>query len=173
MQYKVVIDGKLVEVSFERTATGIEATIGNRAYSLEVSPVEPGVYLLAWGSRCIEVVALAIGDVTSVSIEGHRIPVEILDGRKMLQRTVRSGDRGGASEMRSPMPGKIIRVLMAEGAEVAAGQGIVVMEAMKMQNEIKSSIAGRVQRIAVVEGDTVQSGALIAVVESMLPEASR
>jgi len=173
MQYKVVIDGKSFEVAFGRTARGIEATIGNRPYSLEVSPVEPGVYLLTMGSRCIEVVALPVGDMISVSIEGHQIPVEILDGRKMLQRTVRNSDRGGASEMRSPMPGKIIRVLMAEGAEVAAGQGIVVMEAMKMQNEIKSSIGGRVQRIAVVEGDTVQSGALIAIVESVIPEASR
>ena len=168
MQYKVVIDGETVEVAFERTAAGIEAKIGERAYSLEVSSVKPGVYLLNWGSRSIEVAVLPIGDMFSVSMEGHPIPVEILDGRRMLQRTIRSSDSGGASEMRSPMPGKIIRVLLTEGAEVAAGQGIVVMEAMKMQNEIKSSMGGRIQRIAVAEGETVQSGALIAIVESLI-----
>jgi len=168
MQYKVVIDGETVEVAFERTATGIAAKIGDRTYSLDVSAVKPGVYLLNWGTRSIEVAVLSIGDMFSVSIEGHRIPVEILDGRRMLQRTIRSSDRGGASEMRSPMPGKIIRILTTEGAEVAAGQGIVVMEAMKMQNEIKSSMAGRIQKIAVAEGETVQSGALIAIVESVI-----
>jgi pyruvate carboxylase subunit B len=66
------------------------------------------------------------------------------------------------------MPGKIIRVLTTEGAEVASGQGIVVMEAMKMQNEIKASMDGRIQKIAVSEGETVQSGALIAIVDPVI-----
>jgi biotin carboxyl carrier protein len=85
----------------------------------------------------------------------------------MLQRTVRNSDRGGASEIRSPMPGKIVRVLLTAGAEVAAGQGVVVMEAMKMQNEMKSSMSGRIRKIEVVEGETVRSGDLIAIVEAI------
>jgi biotin carboxyl carrier protein len=85
----------------------------------------------------------------------------------MLQRNVRHSG-GGVSELRSPMPGKIIRVLTTEGAEVASGQGIVVMEAMKMQNEIKASMDGRIQKIAVSEGETVQSGALIAIVDPVI-----
>ncbi len=85
----------------------------------------------------------------------------------MLQRMARSSDRGDVSEIRSPMPGKIVRVLMTEGESVVVGQGIVVMEAMKMQNEIKSSMAGRIRKIAVVEGETVRSGDLIAIVEAI------
>jgi biotin carboxyl carrier protein len=170
MQYKAIINGETVEVAFERTATGIEAAVGGRKYSLDVSLVKPGVFLLNWDTRSIEVSVLPEGDISSistVSIEGQRISVEILDGRKMLQRPVRNSDRGGASEIRSPMPGKIVRVLLTAGAEVAAGQGIVVMEAMKMQNEMKSSISGRIRKIEVVEGETVRSGDLIAIVEAI------
>jgi biotin carboxyl carrier protein len=170
MQYQAIINGETVEVEFERTASGIEATVGGRKYSLEASTVRPGIFLLNWGSRSIEVSVLPTDDISSVftvSVEGRRIPVEILDGRRMLERKTRSSDRGGASEVRSPMPGKIVRVLMAEGAGVVVGQGVVVMEAMKMQNEIKSSTAGRIQKIAVVEGETVRSGDLIAIVEAI------
>jgi biotin carboxyl carrier protein len=65
------------------------------------------------------------------------------------------------------MPGKIVRVLLTAGADVVAGQGIVVMEAMKMQNEMKSSMSGRIRKIEVVEGETVRSGDLIAIVEAI------
>ena len=159
-----------MDVSFERTASGIDASVGGRKYSLDVSVVRPGVYLLSQGTRPFEVAVLPEGNMSSaltVSIGSQRISVELLDERKALRRMVRSSERGGASEIRSPMPGKIVRVLLTEGAEVAAGQGIVVMEAMKMQNEMKSSMSGRIRRIEVVEGETVGSGALIAIVESV------
>jgi len=166
MQYKAIVGGETVEVALERTSTGIEATIGDRTYSLEVSTVKPGAFWLNWGRRSIEVYVLPSGETYLVSMDGHRIPVEILNSRKLLQRTTRQSGRGGASEIRSPMPGKNVRVLMVEGADVEDRQGIVVMEAMKMQNEIKSSMAGRIQKIAVVEGETVRAGDLIAIVEA-------
>jgi biotin carboxyl carrier protein len=170
MQYKAIINGETVEVAFERTATGIVAAVGGRKYSLDVSRVKPGVFLLNLGTRSIEVSVLPEGNIASistVSIEGQRISVEILDERKVLQRAVRNSHRSGASEIRSPMPGKIVRVLVTAGADVVAGQGIVVMEAMKMQNEMKSSMSGRIRKIEVVEGETVRSGDLIAIVEAI------
>jgi biotin carboxyl carrier protein len=176
MRYKAIVNipggetGETVDVKFKRTTAGIEASVDGRKYSLEVSVVKPGIFLLHSASRSIEVSVLPAenaSSVSTVSIERQRISVEILDGRRLLQRTVRQSDRGGASEIRSPMPGKIVRVLLTAGADVIAGQGIVVMEAMKMQNEMKSSISGRIRRIDVVEGETVGSGDLIAVVESI------
>ena len=173
MQYRAVINGETGEptdVAFERTANGIEASIEGRKYTLEISAVRPGIYLLNFGSRSIEIAVLpeeSNSSVSTVSMDGRRISVELLDERRTLQRMVRSSERSGASEIRSPMPGKIVRVLLAEGAEVAAGQGIVVMEAMKMQNEMKASMPGRIRKIEVVEGETVRSGALIAIVEAI------
>jgi biotin carboxyl carrier protein len=63
------------------------------------------------------------------------------------------------------MPGKVVRVLLAEGDEVALGQGVVVVEAMKMQNEIKSPKSGRVIEVRVVEGSTVDANQVLAIVE--------
>ncbi|PYV96384.1 MAG: hypothetical protein DMG89_17825 [Acidobacteria bacterium] len=63
------------------------------------------------------------------------------------------------------MPGKVVRVLLQEGAQVEAGQGILVVEAMKMQNEIKSPKAGRIQKIMVATSDAVNAGDLVAIVE--------
>ena len=63
------------------------------------------------------------------------------------------------------MPGKIVKILVGEGDEVEQGQGLVVVEAMKMENEIKSPKAGVVKKVGVEEGETVESGALLVVVE--------
>jgi len=167
MQYKVAMNGETVDVTFTRTASGLEAEVGGRAYAMEVSAVKRGVYVMHWGSRSIEVSVLPPANgstVFSVLIEGRDIPVEILDGRKIMQRSVRNSEPGGVSELRSPMPGKIVRILVSEGSEVGSGQGVVVMEAMKMQNEIKASMTGRIQKIGVIEGETVGAGHLIAIV---------
>jgi len=71
----------------------------------------------------------------------------------------------GVQEIKSSMPGKIVKVLVAEGDEVEQGQGLVVVEAMKMENEIKSPKAGFVKKVGVVEEETVEAGALLVVVE--------
>ncbi len=68
-------------------------------------------------------------------------------------------------DVKAPMPGKVIRLLVREGDEVAAGQGLAVVEAMKMQNEMKALRAGRVVRIAAKEGDTVAPGDVLVTLE--------
>lgn len=163
-RYSVIVAGETVDISFDRTEHGIHAVIGDRTYSLEASTAERGVYLLNWNEQSIEVFVLPAGDSYSVSIGTHRIPVEILDARKKLKRTAASA-HAGTAELRAPMPGKIVRVLVSEGMDVERNQGIVVMEAMKMQNEIKSPIQGKIQKLAVTEGATVRSGDLIAIVQ--------
>jgi biotin carboxyl carrier protein len=70
----------------------------------------------------------------------------------------------GPARLVAPMPGRVVRVLRERGADVAAGEGLVVIEAMKMENELKSPRAGRVQEVAVREGQAVEAGALLLVV---------
>src|SRR5581483_7539498 len=104
------------------------------------------------------------GDTYLVSLLGRQIPVEILDTRNALRRAAQHGQEGVA-QVRSPMPGKVNKVLAAEGTEVEAHQGIVVLEAMKMQNEIKSPKKGIVKKVSVKEGAAVNAGDLLATVE--------
>src|SRR5438132_1224992 len=99
------------------------------------------------------------GESCSVSIGGHRIEVQILDPRQKLRRAIHREDTG-VSEIRAPMPGKIVRILAKEGESVETQQGLVVMEAMKMQNEIRTSQSGRIIKLAVTEGETLGSGDL-------------
>jgi biotin carboxyl carrier protein len=164
IRHTAIVSGENVEVVIERSVDRIQATVNGRTYSLELVEVAPDLY---WfnsdqGSHEIAVIREPSGYV--VSMGGHRIPVEIVDPRKALLRASHSG-HDGAIEIRAPMPGKIVRVLAEENVAIAANSGIVVMEAMKMQNEIKSPKAGTVRKLGVTQGAAVNAGDLIAVVE--------
>jgi biotin carboxyl carrier protein len=94
-----------------------------------------------------------------------RFAVELRDPRSLRSRRDGAGDASGPKKLVCPMPGKIVRVLVTEKSEVEAGQGIVVVEAMKMQNEIKSPKKGVVQKILAVAGANVNAGDVLAIVE--------
>jgi biotin carboxyl carrier protein len=105
-------------------------------------------------------------DRLRVSVRDHVFPVEIADERRMRLRA--AGLKPGAEGRQTidaPMPGKIVRVLVAVGDEVTQGQGLVVVEAMKMENELRSPKDGTVVELAAVEGQTVEGGAQLVVVE--------
>ena len=121
---------------------------------------EPGVYSAIVDGRSFEV--RLEGGVAFAA--GYRFEVQVDDPR----RWKRSGDAGaahGKASLVAPMPGKVVRVMVAAGDEVGAGQGIVVVEAMKMQNEIKSPRAGRVTSLRVRTGEGVNAGAVLATIE--------
>jgi biotin carboxyl carrier protein len=103
--------------------------------------------------------------VFDVTVRGNNHLVTVIDPRRL--RTDEDADRHhhGTAEITAPMPGKVVRVLVEAGEEVEAGAGLVVVEAMKMQNEMKSPRAGAVVSIKVAAGDTVEAGTLLAVIE--------
>ena len=80
---------------------------------------------------------------------------------------MRSGGKGAAGKamVTSPMPGKVVKLLVGEGEEVRTDQGVIVVEAMKMENELKSAVTGKVKEIFVKEGEVVESGAKLLLVE--------
>jgi biotin carboxyl carrier protein len=94
-----------------------------------------------------------------------RYGVELRDPRSLQSRRNFAGDEKGPKKVVAPMPGRVVRVLVAEKSEVEAGQGIVVVEAMKMQNEIKSPKKGTVQKILAASGTAVNAGDVLAIVE--------
>jgi biotin carboxyl carrier protein len=126
----------------------------------DVVEVEPGVYSVIAGLASWE--ARVAGN--EITIGGHRFQVEIQDPRQWKRSSRAAGAHGRAS-IAAAMPGKIVRVLVAVGDEVVAGQGILVVEAMKMQNELKAPRDGRVTAIEVRENDSVNAGAVLATIE--------
>jgi biotin carboxyl carrier protein len=89
----------------------------------------------------------------------------VRDPRSLRSRKAAAGAGEGPQKIVAPMPGKIVRILAAAGTEVEAKQGIVVVEAMKMQNEMKSAKKGTVKQVLVEEGATVNAGDVLAIVE--------
>jgi biotin carboxyl carrier protein len=130
----------------------------------QIEQVEPGVYSVLVNGRSYEArVEQAEGGV-AVFIDGHRFEIEVRDPRRWKRQT---GGReiAGRLNVVAPMPGKIVRLLVAAGDTVAAGQGLLVVEAMKMQNEVKAPKAGKVVSIAAREGATAAAGDILAIIE--------
>jgi len=164
MKYGATIQGETLEVDINRRATNVvEAQIVDRKYVLEARAVQPGRYWLNWENRSIEVVVTEKNGGYLVMLDGRQVMVELGDLRTALRHT-QQGQQGTA-QIRAPMPGKVIRVLVNEGDSVQANEGILVMEAMKMQNEIKSPKNGIVKKVGVTAGSAVNSGDLLAEVE--------
>jgi biotin carboxyl carrier protein len=165
MKYTAIVDGESLDLRLIRSAGEVvEAQVGEERYVLEVDVVEPGVYWFRWNNRSIEVSIIRDGEAYSVSIGNQYVSVEIVDARAKLRKTGQAG-RDGAVEIRAPMPGRVVRVLANEGETVEVNQGLLVIEAMKMQNEMKSPKRGVLRKLGVQEFTAVSAGDLLAVVE--------
>jgi len=130
----------------------------------QIVAVEPGVYSVLMDGCSYEARIEQSNGCVVVFIDGHRFEIEIRDPRRWSRQTGRQGAEGRLN-VTAPMPGKIVRLLVAQGDAVAAGQGLLVMEAMKMQNEMKAPKAGRVVSITAHEGATVAAGDVLAAIE--------
>jgi biotin carboxyl carrier protein len=153
-----------LKLSEDRAAVQVDG----REYQLAVRQPAPGVVLLQSENRVYECRVeshLQHGGVFDVTLRGRTYTIGIADPKRL-----RSGENShrhdhGSAEITAPMPGKVVRVLVEVGAEVEAGAGILVVEAMKMQNELKTPRAGVVVAIGAKTGDTVNAGDVLAVVE--------
>jgi biotin carboxyl carrier protein len=132
--------------------------------SAHVEMPEPGVYsvLLDGGVYDARVEETHSGLV--VVIDGYRFEMEVRDPRRWSRKDAARGGEGLQTVV-APMPGKVVRVLVKHGDEVKAGQGLLVVEAMKMQNEIKATRAGKILSLTVKEGATVAAGEVLASIE--------
>ena len=162
------IEGKKrrVELASDMNAGVMECLVDGRAVSVDVRVLEPGVMSLLIADpdaprrqyRCVL-------DGDGVVIGGRRYGFEVDDPRSLQGRRGAGAGTEGPRPVKAPMPGRVVRLLVEVGEDVEEGQGVVVIEAMKMQNELKSPKAGRVARVGVAVGDTVGSGDVLVVVE--------
>lgn len=164
MKYEAEIDSRLLHIELDQRNGRVTAIIEGRSYDTEVLRPEDGVYLILAGDQVFEArIWPDVMGTLNVSFRGHTFSAKIIDRKH--RRTGEEHGEEGQQQLIAPMPGKVVRVLLQAGDEVEAGQGVVIVEAMKMQNEIKSSKKGRVLEIRVTEGETVNAGQMLAVVE--------
>ncbi len=166
MKIELEIDGQMVEAEFTATNGSAQLTFGGATREAQVSEPEPGIFTVIINNR---VYACALeenaGGSTEVVVNGRRIPVAVRDKKRLRGHAGAGAGASGQIKLSSPMPGKVVRVLLNTGDEVAAHQGVLVVEAMKMQNEVQSPKAGKVAEIKVAEGQTVNAGETLAVIE--------
>jgi len=166
------VGGKKQRVDLGGTPSGgagsgpMQCSVDGRAVMVDVRLLEPGVMSLlvtyphAPGRqyRCVL-------DGDGVVIGGQRYGFEVNDPRSLQGRRGGGAGTDGPRPVKAPMPGRVVRLLVEVGDEVEEGQGVVVIEAMKMQNELKSPKAGRVVRVGAGVGNTVGAGDVLVVVE--------
>ena len=144
------------------TARGpMECAVDGRVMQIDARMLQPGILSLVVEGRQYR----CILDGDAVLIGGRRFEFEVSDPRSLQGRRGVGAGAAGPRAVKAPMPGRVVRVLAAVGEDVSEQQGIVVIEAMKMQNELKAPKAGRVARIAVDVGDAVAANDVLAVIE--------
>jgi biotin carboxyl carrier protein len=161
----VQIDGRDYQLNLERSAGGFECLLEGRRTMVEAADVLRDVLSLRIAGRVYEVRREAGLSWTHLWVGHTPYAAEWRDPRSLRGRKRGDADDDSPKKLIAPMPGKVIRVLLQENAQVEAGQGIVVMEAMKMQNEIKSPRKGTIQKILATEGASVNAGDVLAIVE--------
>ena len=132
--------------------------------SADVEVPEPGVYSVLMEGRCYDARVEETPAGLVVVIDGFRFEMEVRDPRRWSRKTSAHGGEGVLT-IAAPMPGKVVRVLVSPGDAVEAGQGLLVVEAMKMQNEMKAARAGRILTVTAKEGATVSAGEVLATIE--------
>jgi len=163
------------------------ASLADRNYRVDIEEIERSLYwvivdqneLLLDGkktgrtnfslivnNRSFEVEVDIDGDHYRVLVDGRNYYIHMVDERRLRLGGLQGGIRQqGRQEVSVPMPGKVVAVLVSEGDAVEAGQGLVIVEAMKMENEVRSPTKGAVKEIRVKTGETVEAGKVLLVVE--------
>ena len=158
------IDGRRLATEMETDGRTVSLQVGEQTLSATVGEPEPGLFVVMIGNHVFRCARESLADGSQwMTVNGRRMRVEIHDRRD--RRTHRS-ESDGPVKLSSPMPGKVVAVLAEVGDLVQPGQGILVVEAMKMQNEIQSPHAGRVSAIHVSIGQTVNSGEVLGLIEA-------
>jgi biotin carboxyl carrier protein len=180
MIFEVAVGDRVRTVSVVRKGAMLHVTLDGRVHVVDARRVnESAVSLLVQSGiegtpvRSIDAAfaAQAVAGDFDVHVAGRRVPVQVRASTWMTRQDAaaapRAGQARGAGPQRvvSPMPGKIVRVLVKTGDHVTAKQGLVVVEAMKMENELRAARAGRVRELSVAEGQSVDAGTVLLVVE--------
>jgi biotin carboxyl carrier protein len=169
MHYVALMNGEERQVEITELSPGqFQLVMNGRTQLIDSQSVTDTTQSLICGTQAynIEAEKNAAGG-ENVLVRGHILSVEVLDLRSLNLRKAAETITGpeGPISINAPMPGKVVAVLVTEGQEVTLGQGLVVVEAMKMENELKAPRAGKVKNLAAEAGAAVEGGVSLCVIE--------
>jgi biotin carboxyl carrier protein len=159
--------GETHEVEIKTDGLKVFAKVGEREYELEAREVEPSTFLFNMGGKIYEcyVAPKNSAGINRVRQGSRTFDFKISDPKRLRGSSDTEGAAAGTVQIMTQMPGKVVRVLVQEGAEVKHGDGVIVVEAMKMQNELKAPKDGIIKEIRFAENATVNAGDVLAVIE--------
>jgi len=156
------------EIEIRRDSNRVFARVDDREYELQVSTPEPNVYLLKHEGKVHEFyVAPQSGPGSPITVSSRKGDVEVtlFDPKRLRGSEAVGAAADGLAEIKSLMPGRVVRIVAKPGDEVAKGDSVLVVEAMKMQNDLRSPKDGVVKEIRIEEGATVGAGIVLAIIE--------
>lgn len=160
MKYRVTIEGQEREVDVEITPDGrAVAAVDGKPVDADIRRVPGGVHLILNG-KAYDVAVAGSGETRTVSA-GEARAIATVESERARHKKKAAGGGAGEKEITAPMPGRIVKILVAPGDEVAAQQPVIVIEAMKMENELRASGDGKVKAVHVEEGASVEGGVLL------------
>ena len=163
MKYVTIINNEQYEVEIDKDG-GI--TINGEPREVDFLQLSPSLYSVITDNASLQVVIDDdMGDY-SVLMGGRMYEGRVLDERALLMAQRKGGLTGAGGDLNAPMPGLVVKVVAEEGATVEAGQTVVILESMKMQNELKAPIAGVVESIKVVAGESVDKNQLLLTIHN-------
>jgi len=165
MVYEIIVGGKPHRLELAKAAAGWVCRFDGRSVPVDAVIPRRDVLSLLIAGHAYEIKREQTATDLHMWVGSSRFAVELRDPRSLGSRQKAAGDEKGPRKILAPMPGRVVRLLVAENSEVEAGQGIVVVEAMKMQNEIKSPKKGIVKKLSATPGAAVNPGEVLAIVE--------
>lgn len=165
MIYDVNIEGKSYRLELGRSDGQWQCVLDGRELAIDAVLARRDVLSLLVDGKAYEIKRERSASDLHLWVGSARYKAELRDPRSLRSRRDGAGDARGPRKLVAPMPGKVVRVLTPEKSEVEAGQGVVVVEAMKMQNELKSPKKGVVKKIVAAVGANVNAGDVLAIVE--------
>jgi len=168
LKLEIELDGNLRTLEMGRAGERLQFSLDGKRLEADALEVAPGVYSVLIAGQSLEVLveprADLGGEALRVVVSGREYAGEVRDPRRWRRYHGAAAEAQGRQQVTAPMPGKIVRLLVQAGDAVEVKQGLLVVEAMKMQNEIRSPKTGTVERLMVTEGQTVNAGEILAII---------
>lgn len=167
MSYEIRTNDDLANIEIlSRNGNNIEVLIDDRKYNLDIVEVENGVYSILLGGKSYNVELTAIDNKKyMVNTLYDSFDIEIIDAESKYLANRKSDDGDDASQISTPMPGKIVKILVKEGDKVKSGDTVIIVSAMKMESEYKVSTDRTIKKVLVKEGDTIEGNQPLILLE--------